>query len=400
MRRGIAAAVVFVVACAVIRGGLFHSERFGDVSLYASFAQRMLDGDVPYRDFFVEYPPGSLVSFLVPGVISIAHFTAAFKAFMALCGVATVLLVARIDRRPAVLIPIALAPLAVGPLLLDEFDLWPTLLTVAALLALLRGRGTVGAALLGLGAATKIFPAAILPVALVWLYRRYGRRSAARAAAAFAATVVVVYGVFAVVAPGGIWFSTRVQLQRGLQKESIGAAFLYVLDKLGLYTAHIRVGNAQWTELTGTAGTALTAISTIAEVAAVLLVVVLAARRAADESTLLLAATAAVAGFVAFGKVFSPQYLVWLVPLVPLAGGALEIGLLGAALVLTQLWFLRIVTPFDLDAGIWLVVLRDALVAGLFAACVLRLRARPATPRARGSAPEAPTSATRATAAP
>ena len=83
---------------------------------------------------------------------------------------------------------------------------------------------------------------------------------------------------------------------------------------------------------------------------------------------------AAILAFIITGKVFSPQYLIWLVPLVALAGDVVAIALLGVALVLTQLWFLRIVTPFDLDAAIWLVVLRDLLVVGVFVSLLLRLK--------------------------
>jgi hypothetical protein len=47
-------------------GGLFRAERFRDVHLYQGFADAVFDGRVPYRDFFMEYPPGALAVFLPP----------------------------------------------------------------------------------------------------------------------------------------------------------------------------------------------------------------------------------------------------------------------------------------------------------------------------------------------
>jgi hypothetical protein len=79
---------------------------------------------------------------------------------------------------------------------------------------------------------------------------------------------------------------------------------------------------------------------------------------------------AAVCAFVAFGKVLSPQFLIWLIPVVPLVRGRRGLwasALLLAALLLTQIWF-----PFryfrlslDFEAGLsWVLLARDlALVA-------------------------------------
>jgi hypothetical protein len=122
-------------------------------------------------------------------------------------------------------------------------------------------------------------------------------------------------------------------------------------------------------------------VSSLVVLAAVLLVVWLYARRRADP---LVAAAAVVVAFVAFGKVFSPQYVDWLVPLVPAAGAAASAALLGV-LALTRVVFDRFHDPGGPGgehykaALTWWVVARDLVVVGLYALLVLRLRRRPTT---------------------
>ena len=93
-------------------------------------------------------------------------------------------------------------------------------------------------------------------------------------------------------------------------------------------------------------------------------------------------AAACVCAFIVCGKVLSPQYLLWLVPLVPLVRGRRGLAataLLTAALVLTQVWFPQRYFAYALDfhlAGV--VLLRDLVLVALLA--VLAWPARLAEP--------------------
>ena len=81
-------------------------------------------------------------------------------------------------------------------------------------------------------------------------------------------------------------------------------------------------------------------------------------------------AVAAVCGFVAFDKVLSPQYLLWLIPLVPLVRGTRGLaatGLLTVACVLTQVWFPQRYFAYADDFHLaWVVLARDLVLVALF----------------------------------
>ena len=108
------------------------------------------------------------------------------------CGALTLVLAARslaavgaTRRRYLCLAPFALLPLLLGHVYLNRYDALPALLLVATLLLLLLGRGSSALAVLGLAVAAKLFPAAVLPVAGIRIFRERGRRAMLWAFASF-----------------------------------------------------------------------------------------------------------------------------------------------------------------------------------------------------------------------
>jgi uncharacterized membrane protein len=273
------------------------------------------------------------------------------------------------------LVLFALSPVALGPISLNTYDAWPALLTVAALALLLAALPVAALALLGLAFAAKVYPVVLLPPALVHVWRTAGRRAALRSLAAFAVVAAVVIVPFLALAPHGLAESFRAQAARALQVESLGGSLLGVADRVGWYGAHVvhRTGHAVSYDLAGTAPRVVAGVSSFAQVLAVLGVALLYARGRDAPQRLAIAFAAAVAGFLAFTRFFSPQYLVWLVPLVVLLQ-PIEWLLVAVALVLAQVWFFHYADVFALGGYIWLVALRDLLVVALFVVLCRRTR--------------------------
>jgi uncharacterized membrane protein len=377
---------LFIAACAVPDGGLFRAARFRDVHLYQRYTEALLNGHVPYRDFFMEYPPGALVVFVPPAAATASHYNAAFKALMAACGAATLVLVAlllvrlgaSVGRLWVGVLLVAASPVALGPISLNTYDAWPALLTVVALALLLARKEVPALAVLGLAFAAKVYPVVVLPAALVWTWRTRGRHVALTGLGFFAAVALVIVLPFLILAPHGLIESFRSQAARGLQIESLGAQVLVAADHLGLYSvtvAHHTKGAVSY-DLRGSLPQALGAISSALQLAAVAAVAWLYARGRDDAYKLTVSFAAAVAGFLAFTRFFSPQYLVWLVPLVPLVDSVAAWSLLAVALALDQVWFFHYHSIVELGGRSWFVLARDLLAAAVFAVLLRRQAAK------------------------
>ena len=382
---GAAAAAVFLVSWALLHEGFYERDQIVDTPIYERYGEAMAAGQVPYRDFAVEYPPAALPVFVAPA-LGEGDYRARFEGLMAGLGLAAVLVVAAVATSWWMPFFVAVAPLLLGSVALSRFDLWPAFLTAAALALLLGARVRPALGVLGLAAAAKLYPALLAPIALAHVWRTRGRREALVCGAIFAGVIAAIVLPFAVVSPAGVWHSFSVQAERPLQIESLGAGILLAAHQVfGLDLTMESSHGSQ--NLVGGAADTLAVLTTLVQIVAVVAIWVWSARGPADRDRLVRASAAGVCAFIVFGKVLSPQFLIWLLPLVPLVRGrrgVLASGLVGGALVLTQLWFpyryWELALEFDPTAS-WLVVCRDLTLVAL----VLVLTARGTGERARSS---------------
>ena len=189
--------------------------------------------------------------------------------------------------------------------------------------------------------AAKIYPGVLVPLAVAWVWRRHGRREALLCLGITAGTVLACFLPFLVLAPEGVAASLGRQLSRPLQIESLGAALLVAVDQLRRPDVEMDSSHGSQ-NVAGTAGTAVGVVASVLQAAVLVWIWVRFARGPAEPERLLRFAAAALVAFVALGKVVSPQFLIWLIPVVPLVAGRRGLAasaLLGAALVTTQRWF-------------------------------------------------------------
>src|SRR5919201_1158454 len=344
---------LFFLSFVLVHFGPLAKGQISDTWLYQKAGDAIVHhGEVPYRDFSFEYPPGALPTFVVPSLAEPVTYARSFQLEMLVCGLAAMLAAAAALRaagaepRKAALAlgTIGLSPLLVGPLILSRFDLWPAALTAIFVAALARERDRAGAVVLGLAVAAKLYAAALLPLAAIDVWRRRGAAAAARFCGISVAVTAVVFLPFVVLSPSGVALPFSRQLHRPLQVESLGSAILIAAHQLaGL---HVRSYGYMGSDNLAAHGAHAAAVaSSVLGLLGVAAVCAAFARGPGSRRRFCLAAAATVALLVAFDKVLSPQYMLWLVPLVPLAvmsrRGRLALLLLAFVLALTQTWYPR-----------------------------------------------------------
>ena len=399
-------------------------ESVNDLFVYRTFAEPFLSGALPYRDIAFEYPPLAAPVIALPGVLGTGEeeFRWAYAAWTLVGAAAVVVLCGALaratdgDERRAMLAA-ALMPLLCGALLRTHFDLFPVALLLGALLLLCDERPRSGMAVLGVGAMTKAFPLVAVPIALTWLAGRHSKL-AWQAALACAAVIVGVGGAAAAISPEGALDAARYHLDRPAQIESSPALMLLGLDAIGLGDAE-SVSSHRSDGLLHPAADAVTWLFAAAFVALVALLCVRLAGGAGAKAPpggdrarreLVLASLAAVAGFAVLGKVLSPQFVIWVLPLGALAFAWRMHALAGAVAVvavLTQIefpahyfdvvarepWAIRIVAARNL-ALLAVVVLAARAVRAPATASPASAAAPPRSPGRRRPPRSAPHSAT------
>jgi hypothetical protein len=378
----VAVQLVFTVATTAVK---LQAGR-DDTDIYYRYAAMIRDGKVPYRDFPVEYPPLALPLFLAAAPFSrdVTGFKIAFAVEMLLFNAATVWFVAAevVRRQGQERVRARLAWYSVFYLLLSRlmvlrYDAAPMFLGFAASTWWFSGRPRAGGIAAALGALTKVFPAVVALVAFPFDLTRPGR-TRGRGLIAFIAVVVVgSFGWLAIGGVHGVSESLGYQLGRGFEYGSVYSGIQVLAAKAaGAEIAVVR-DHAAWSSVTLWTSRLLPVVLPI-QAATILVVCGTFARRGMTEGVRY--SGAAILAFIITGKVFSPQYLIWMMPFIavvegPIARRAVWLFAAGCAATLIApaltAWFLR---------TDWVVILAYNVKNALFLALLAILAFGPPAP--------------------
>lgn len=336
----------------------------------------------------VEYPVPAVGVVAVPWVVARLLGDAGLYAALVL-GVAVLTdlaftLALWLGGRRRSLLPVAVWVAAVpllGSTTFARFDLLPGVLFGLAVLMLARRPALAGVAA-ALATGIKLWPALLLPALLG---RAASRR---RVAGAVAITGLVLAGVSVLLGGWARLFSPLgYQADRGLQIESVPATPAMVAWALDRESWVVGYAASKSFEIGGSFAALLLSASTLLTGLYLAGLVVSWARLAGlarrgvdlDSSTTVWLVLASVLGFVVTGKVFSPQYLLWVLPVAAaglVVADAAALRRWSAALLvasgLTHLVFPLGYAALTLDdrpvgAVVAVLVVRNALVVALFA---------------------------------
>ena len=324
----------FILGHLLIFGLVFQTVyhiQYSPVFLYFDYASKVLQGNLPYRDFALEYPPLALIFFILPRLFSSNWqvFAVLFQIEVIIFDLAGLFLIYRISRLSGkapwkMLAVYTLGILAIGPIIGQQYDIFPAIVTLLAVYFFWRGKAAAAWSLLALGTMIKIYPAVIAPVFLAYYLRQRDWRKIWRGIISFAAVNLIILAPFLILGPASLLTLFSYHARRGIQLESVYSSFLVLASKLGLTTVSLEFSFGSW-NLTGNAADILSKLSTAVLVILLLLEYWLVYHKTDNRkmvfSCICAYAFLAVAITLIGAKVLSPQYLIWLIPFLPAIGG-------------------------------------------------------------------------------
>jgi hypothetical protein len=361
------------------------------------YATLAVNGQVPYRDYLVEYPILGFLVFLIPRlfVADFAGYRIAYGVQLLLFNAVAVFLVARhvaktegIDRVPSRLAWYTGFFASLCPLLMGPYDLAPMAVAFAAAHFWFSGRNVAGGVLAGMGFLLKIFPGAIAGPALIWEAARF-RETRGRGILSFLATVTAGMSFWFWLGGKRVAESLLYHAERGLLVESLYGGILMLFGKVTGQTV-TWVYDHKALHITTDWGGHLARFSLPIQLATILLVIWRYRRSGMKDGVRY--AGASVLAFMATGKILSPQFLIWLIPFVTVLGGdtgrlARKIFLQAciATTIIYPLFALRLILEYNNLAGIILLNYRNALLVGLLFLLLFSKDAEPARTVYEGS---------------
>src|SRR5215469_7645565 len=323
----------------------------GDVDEYYAYAQAFWTSHPLFHSIPVEYPLLAIIPFSLTMLPNLPHsYHIVFAVWMGALVVAGYIGFLRYADHTRALIYAVYLLLGTSATLLARFDIVPALSTLAALWLAERGRFTYAYILIAAGVLLKLYPAFLIPVVVIEQWRQTNAIAQAEAATPIPEAVSeqrvdlrqavrqfwqrdatqralrgaglcfgLILGCFAlsfVLNPAGTLSGFQYASNRPLQVESTPASILWLGSIFGIPA----YPNYSFVSLNyvGPLDAILKPASAVALVSGCVWVYV---RQAQGKLTIGQAFLACLGIVLVTNKIFSPQYLIWIIPIVAYVEG-------------------------------------------------------------------------------
>lgn len=345
----------------------FHERKRSLLAKYFSLPTQVR---IPYRDIPFEYPP-----LMAAPILAAKAFTQTSLGFFHfLCAILTVfylgtlLFCEKIRRKLKLTLSSSklltlslLSILALGQIFATRLDIIPTFFYVMAIWALLEEKSFWGAVALYLGFFAKGFSLILLPVfAIVWIVRKKYSAFLLTSIGFITITLLTMF-LLQFFSAGNYLLSFQYHAERGIQIESLYALFpwwslISHSQAVCIYEAHgcvnISIQANAW-------------ILMLSKILPILLfgsiyTALFVQRKILNRNIIFQASLLLLIAFLLSFKVFSPQFLIWLIPLIflsPVAAKKYFLPLWFIILLSTQILYPHTYSDLSEHAKLWSILL-------------------------------------------
>jgi len=406
---------LFAVATAIYLLVIHQQGIESDVArVYFPYADELFRGSIPE----MEYPPFALVFFAIPRLFASTPlgYEIAFSAEVFVFFMAGLIVIGKLAKRyhqsqhMAMLVYAALMLMLIE-FVLDRYDIFPAILTLLSFYCLVTKRYAWAFALLSIATMSKLYPVVLFPIYLVPFFFNRDWKNVLKGAGVFIITALLIVLPFVLLDSEAAFHFLSYHMDRPLQVESFAASLIELASIVGLTDVWVEFGFGSdnlmgpWPDAVASYLLPLT-LSVLAALYALHAYMMSRLRKDKQDSEnnriihLSGAVLVSLLAFILFGKVFSSQYLIWIVPFIALmmmtsldhTSKSCIFGLSILVIALTQLNF-AVNIGLDgggagmTDAGMMIILARNiaavVLLAYVVKVCMESIKKKPWEPHPR-----------------
>jgi len=351
-----------------------------DVKIYFDYATKILGGEIPYKDFFVVYPPFSLLVFVLPAFFTknLSFYNFLFELEMVMVFAILIYVIyllsqkLKIDYKLSILY-ILFSAIFLNYYIIKRYDIFVALLTILSIYLLFERKYWLSSFVFVCGILAKLYPIILSPLYFIYILKKDGLKKSINFSVSSFLFLLIMLLPFFIIAPPtkAQFYSFQYHFTRPLHCESLYGSILLFLEKtnIQIFKTNLKNDIYGWTIYTPLSPVLLLLSALLILTILGFLTLNFWKKKNISEKVFLNFTFVFLLVFIVFNRVLSPQYLLWLLPLFAFVLNFKELNIMFLITILTFMVYPVFYYEHLIQKETWMVLvllLRNLLLVFLF----------------------------------